>query len=50
MVVIYCAKEKGVKRLPANKNIEITPQLLEHLTEHFGKERIKVVEKQIEKV
>ena len=50
MVVIYCAKEKGVKRLPANRNIEITPQLLERLTEHFGKERIKVVEKQIEKV
>ena len=50
MVVIYCAKEKGVKRLPANKNIEITPQLLERLSEHFGKERIKVVEKQIEKV
>ena len=49
-VVIYCAKEKGIKRLPANKNIEITPQLLERLSEHFGKERIKVVEKQIEKV
>ena len=50
MVVIYCAKEKGVKRLPANKNIEITPQLIERLSERFGKERIKVVEKQIEKV
>ncbi len=50
MVVIYCAKEKGVKRLSANRNIEITPQLLERLSEHFGKERIKVVEKQIEKV
>ncbi len=49
-VVIYCAKEKGVKRLPANRNIQVTPELLEHLGEHFGKERVKVVEKQIEKV
>ena len=50
MVVIYCAKEKAVKRLSANRNIEITPQLEEQLVNYFGKERIKVVEKQIEKV
>ena len=50
MVVIYCAKEKAVKRLPANRNIEITPQVQERLMDYFGKERIKVVEKQIEKV
>ena len=49
-VVIYCAKEKGVKRLPANRNIKVSAELLERLEEHFGKERIKVVEKQIEKV
>ena len=50
MVVIYCAQEKAVKRLSANRNIEITPQLQERLKNYFGKERIKVVEKQIEKV
>ncbi len=49
-VVIYCAKEKVIKRLPANCNIQVTAQVLERLTEYFGKERIKVVEKQIEKM
>jgi len=49
-VVIYCTKEKGVKRLPVNYNVPVTPELLEKLKEHFGKECVKVVEKQIEKV
>ena len=47
-VVIYCAKEKAMKRLPANQNVQVTKELLEKLTEYFGKERVKVVEKQIE--
>ncbi len=49
-VVIYCTQEKAVKRLPASHNVEITPTLLETLEKYFGKERIKVVEKQIKKV
>jgi DNA polymerase-3 subunit alpha len=49
-VVIYCTKEKAMKRLPANRNIHVEPQLLENLEKYFGKERVKVVEKQIEKV
>ena len=49
-VVIYCAKEKAMKRLPANRNVCADPQLLDTLEKYFGKERVKVVEKQIEKV
>ena len=49
-VVIYCAKEKAVKRLPANRNIHVDSDLLETLEKYFGKDRVKVVEKQLEKV
>ncbi len=49
-VVIYCAKEKAVKKLPANRNIQVEAGLLEALEEHFGKNRVKIVEKQLEKV
>ena len=49
-VVIYCAKEKAVKRLPANRNIHVDAELLDDLCKYFGKDRVKVVEKQIEKV
>ena len=47
-VVIYCEKEKVVKKLPANKNISINPQILSRLMNHFGEKRVKVVEKAIE--
>ena len=47
-VVIYCEKEKIVKKLPANKNISIDPQILSRLMNHFGENRVKVVEKAIE--
>ena len=47
-VVIYCEKEKIVKKLPANKNISINPQILSRLMNHFGENRVKVVEKAIE--
>ncbi len=49
-IVIYCAKEKAVKRLPANRNIHVEQELLESLEQYFGKNRVKVVEKQLEKV
>ena len=48
-VMIYCEKEKIVKKLPANKNISINPQILSRLMNHFGENRVKVVEKAIEK-
>ena len=47
-VMIYCEKEKIVKKLPANKNISINPQILSRLMNHFGEKRVKVVEKAIE--
>lgn len=49
-VVIYCAKEKAVKRLPANRNIHVDIDLLDMVEKYFGKDRVKVVEKQLEKV
>ena len=47
-VVIYLAKEKAVKRLPANRNIQVDSGLLAQLNNYFGESRIKVVEKAIE--
>jgi DNA polymerase-3 subunit alpha len=47
-VVIYLAKEKAVKRLPANRNIRVDRALLEVLYGKFGESRVKVVEKSIE--
>ena len=47
-VVIYCAKERAVKRLPRNRNIRIDAQVLSRLMNHYGESRVKVVEKAIE--
>lgn len=47
-IVIYCQAERAVKRLPPNKNIQINPQILSRLMNHFGEKRVKVVEKTIE--
>ena len=47
-VVIYCSKERAVKRLPRNRNIQINQQVLGRLMNHFGENRVKVVEKAIE--
>lgn len=49
-VVIYCAKERVVKRLPKNRNIGINKQILSRLMNHFGEKRVKVVEKPIENI
>lgn len=47
-VVIYCKAEKAVKRLPRNWNIEIEPNILGRLTNYYGEDRVKVVEKRLE--
>lgn len=47
-VVIYCKKERVIKRLPKNRNIKINEQVLSRLMNHFGESRVKVVEKAIE--
>ena len=49
-VVIYCAKERVVKRLPKNRNIGINEQILSRLMNHFGEKRVKVDEKPIENI
>ncbi len=49
-VVIYCAKEKAIKRFPANYNVMANKDFLTRLEQHFGKSRVKVVEKHMEKV
>ena len=48
-VVIYCQKERAMKRLPRNKNIKIGPDILSRLMNNYGENRVKVVEKSIEK-
>lgn len=47
-VVIYCAKERAIKKLPRNRNIRINQQILSRLMNHYGEGRVKVVEKAIE--
>ena len=49
-VVIYIRKEKAVKRLPANRNVQIDEVLLSRLTNYIGESCIKVIEKPIEKL
>ncbi len=48
-VIIYCKKEKAIKRLSAGKNIYIEPGILSRLTNYYGESCVKVVEKPIEK-
>ena len=49
-VVIYIRREKAVKRLPANRNVQIDEVLLSRLTNYIGESCIKVIEKPIEKL
>ena len=49
-VMIYCAKERAVKKLPKNRNIGINEQILSRLMNHFGEKRVKVVEKPFENI
>ena len=48
-VVIYCKKEKAVKRLSARMAVNADKRLLSRLTNYLGESRVKVVEKSIEK-
>ena len=47
-VVIFCKAERAVKRLPKNVNIQVEPGILSRLTNYFGEDCIKVIEKPIE--
>ena len=47
-VVIYCKEEQAIRRLPRNREVQITEDLLTKLQNYFGEARVKVVEKAIE--
>ncbi len=44
-VVIYCKKERAVKRLPENRNIRIEPGVLGRLMNYLGESCVKVTER-----
>ncbi|MCI9339985.1 MAG: DNA polymerase III subunit alpha, partial [Dorea sp.] len=48
MVVIYCKKEKAIKRLPAGRSVNADKLLLNKLTNYLGESCVKVIEKSIE--
>ena len=47
-VVIYCKKERAIKRLSAGRNVCAEPALIVKLKNYYGEDRIRVVEKSIE--
>jgi DNA polymerase-3 subunit alpha len=44
-VVIYLEEERAVKRLPKNRCVALSVDLLESLKKAYGEEQIKVVDK-----
>ncbi len=48
-VIIYLKKERLMKKLPAARSVKINQQLINLLSEEYGVENVKVVEKSIEK-
>ena len=48
-VIIYCTKEKAIKKLPKNQSIQINQVLLNKLMNYYGEKHVKVVKKSIEK-
>ena len=49
-VVIYCKKERVVKRLGRNRNVQVEPGLLSRLMNYLGDSCVKVIEKNIENI
>lgn len=49
-VVIYCKSEKAVKRLPRSRNIHADRNLLDKLTNYYGQDCVKIIEKPIENI
>ena len=48
-VVIYCKKERAIKRLSAGRNVCAESALIVKLKNYYGEDRIRVVEKSIER-
>ncbi len=49
-VVIYCKKEKAIKRLPANRCVNADKLMLNKMTNYLGESCVKVIEKAIENI
>ncbi|MCR5666626.1 MAG: DNA polymerase III subunit alpha [Eubacterium sp.] len=49
-VCIYLKEEKAIKRLPNNRTVSITKELLENLYRIFSEENVRIQEKSIEKI
>ena len=49
-VVIYCRKEKAVKRLGVGRSVSADARLLSRLTNYLGESCVKVIEKPIENI
>jgi DNA polymerase-3 subunit alpha len=49
-VVIYCEKEKSMKRLPKNKNVRADKELIDRLSSIYGNENVRIKEISIEKM
>ena len=49
-VIIYCAQEKAKKQMPEAFCVKVNTDFLEKLEKYFGKSRVKVLEKHMEKV
>ena len=47
-VIIYCRKEKAVKKLPLGRNVKADKVLLSRLTNYLGEACVKLIEKPIE--
>ena len=41
-VILFCRKERAVKRLPASKNVKISEELLGVLRARFGEKNVAV--------
>ena len=48
-IVIYCKKEKAIKRLPEINNIRLNDDIFRRLTSAFGEENVKVVQPVLKK-
>lgn len=49
-VVIYCKNDKAIKRLPRSRNIHADRSILDRLTNYYGQDCVKIIEKPIENI
>lgn len=49
-VIIYCEKEKCLKKLPKSRNIDINNTLIENLIAVYSEENVRITEKSIENI